>query len=120
MALYGEVDGSYMDGMLPLMIGEKDDTNRKWGCGPREEWHLCSHSLYQHAVRCVQSRSTDLVALFGEVDGSYMDEMLLLMIGGKDDTNRTWGGGPREEWHLCESHSATCSTFRAKAVCVAL
>ena len=43
-------------------------------------------------MRCVQSRSTDLVALYGEVDGSYMDGMLPLMIGGKDDTNRTWGG----------------------------
>ena len=33
-------------------------------------------------MRFVQSRSTDLVALYGEVDGSYMDGMLPLMIGG--------------------------------------
>ena len=98
--LYGEVDGSYMDGMLPLMIGGKDDTNRKWRGGPREEWHLRACSQYQHAVHCVQSCSTDLVAFYGEVDCSYMDGMLPLMIGGKDGTNRKWGGGPREEWHL--------------------
>ena len=33
-----------------------------------------------------RDRSTDLVALYGEVDGSYMDGMLPVMIGGKDDT----------------------------------
>ena len=57
-------------------------------------------------MRWVQSRITDLVALYGEVDGSYMGEMLPLMIGGKDDTNRKWGGGPRKEWHLCVTVTA--------------
>ena len=67
-----------------------------------------------------RDRSTDLVALYGEVDGSYMDEMLLLMIGEKDDTTRKWGCGRREEWHLRDSHSARCIAFCAEAVCGAL
>ena len=49
-----------------------------------------------------------------------MDEMLLLMIGEKDDTTRKWGCGRREEWHLRDSHSARCIAFRAEAVCGAL
>ena len=72
------------------------------------------------AVRCVQSHSTDLVALYGEVDGSYMDGMLPLMIGEKDDTNRKWVCGHREKWHLRDSHSARCIAFRAEAVCGAI
>ena len=67
--------------------------------------HAHSSRIVQHAARGMQriscrDRSTDLVAFYGEVGGSYMDGMLPLMIGGKDDTNRKWGGGPREEWHL--------------------
>ena len=46
-----------------------------------------------------------------------MDEMLLLMIGEKDDTTRKWGCGRREEWHLRDSHSARCIAFRVEAVC---
>ena len=51
-----------------------------------------THSTSMQRVLC-RDRSTDRVALYGEVDGSYMDGMLPLMIGGKDDTKLPIGSG---------------------------